>query len=69
MTPFLAGSTPGDADLGQELDMILSCAMTPRQELLLGYSHFFSGDYYDTTAGVPWAGDADFFYTQWTVNF
>ena len=69
MTPFLPGSTPGDADLGQEIDMILSCAITPRQQLLLGYSHFFSGDYYNTTAGVPWAGDAEFFYTQWTVNF
>ena len=69
MTPFNPGNAPGDANLGQELDLLLTYAVTPRHQVLLGYSHFFSGDYYSTTPGIPYNGDADFFYTQWTTNF
>ena len=31
--------------------------------------HFFAGEYYQTTAGVPYAGDASFFYTQMALEF
>jgi hypothetical protein len=69
MTPFNAGNAPGSADLGHEIDMVATYAVSPRQQLLFGYSHFFSGDYYDTTPGVPFSGDASFIYSQWTVNY
>jgi len=71
MTPFagLAGGTAGSRDLGQELDVIANFLIAPRVNLLFGYSHFFAGDFYATTPGVPYNGDADFFYTQFHVNF
>lgn len=69
MTPFNGNNLPGSPDLGHEIDLIADWKIGARQNLLLGYSHFFSGAYYQTTAGVPFTGDADFFYTQWTINF
>jgi hypothetical protein len=68
MTPFFPGITPGNAELGQELDCALSYAFNPRTNVVFGYSHFFSGRYYDTP-GLPFNGDADFFYTQLQFNF
>jgi hypothetical protein len=38
-------------------------------DIQFGYSHFFSGQYYKLTPGVPFRGDADFFYTQGQWNF
>jgi len=61
MTPFAAGT--GD-DLGQELDIVATVPFTPRMSVLFGYSHFYTGDFY-----APGTGDADFFYTQFHVNF
>lgn len=71
MTPFagLPAGSSGSKDLGHELDIVLTQTLTPRSSILFGYSHFFAGDYYATTPGVPFNGDADFFYTQWHVNF
>jgi hypothetical protein len=69
MTPFNPTNLPGSPDLGHEIDLVADWKVGQRQNLVLGYSHFFSGAYYDTTAGVPFSGDADFFYTQWTINF
>ena len=69
MTAFNGANAPGSADLGHEIDLLASYQVNARQSLVLGYSHFFSGGYYDTTAGVPFNGDANFFYTQWTVDF
>ena len=69
MQPFNAGNAPASAYLGQELDLVGKWQISTRLGLLLGYSHFFSGDYYKNTPGVPHRGDADFFYTQLTVNF
>ena len=68
MTPE-AAAPGGSQYLGQELDLALEWTITPRTNLLLGYSHFFSGRFYDTNPTVPFSGDADFFYTQYTVNF
>jgi hypothetical protein len=67
MTPF-ANVTPGSADLGHELDFTASYTINARTNLLLGYSHFFSGAYYDTP-GLPYSGDADFYYSQITIGF
>ncbi len=36
---------------------------------MLGYSHFWAGDYYKTTPGLPYRNDANFFYTQYQFNF
>ncbi len=69
ISPFNAGNAPGSSDLGHEIDLIADYTVSRRQSLLLGYSHFFGGDYYSSTAGVPFNGDGDFFYSQWSVNF
>ncbi len=66
--PFV--TTPGgDRYLGQEIDLLFTYAITPRAELLFGYSHFFAGDWYRTNPAAPFAGDADFFYTQFSQKF
>jgi hypothetical protein len=68
MTPFVP--TPGGSkDLGEELDTYISWDVTARCNLLFGYSHFWSGAFYETNPSAPFAGDADFFYTQATWNF
>jgi len=62
MTPFagLAGGTSGSRDLGQELDAVANLLISPRVNLLFGYSHFFAADFYATTPRVPYNGDANF---------
>ncbi len=69
MSAFNGGNLPGSTDLGHEIDFTLAYKLQGRQQLLLGYSQFFAGDYYSTTAGTPYTGDANFFYTQYTINF
>jgi len=59
----------GSKDLGHEVDIVLTRSLTPRSGVLFGYSHFFGGDYYATTPGVPFNGDADFAYVRWQLNF
>ena len=68
-TPFAPGVTPGDDELGQELDVVLTLGIDPRSAVLFGFSHFWSGDYYNTP-GLPVNDvDADFFYVQYHYNF
>ncbi len=69
MTPFNPGNAPGSVRLGQEVDLLATWSFHPRQEMQFGYSHFFAGAYYETTPGVPFNGDADFFYTQYQIRF
>lgn len=69
MTPVNPGNTPASRDLGHELDLLATINLTARMDLLLGYSHFTSGDYYDLTPGLPFRGNADFFYVQFHWNF
>ncbi|MEX0642502.1 MAG: alginate export family protein [Pirellulales bacterium] len=69
MTPFNAGNAPVSADLGHEIDLLVSYAITPRQEIIFGYSHFFAGRYYELTPGAPSDSDADFYYTHYQINF
>lgn len=68
MTPFNPGNAPGSTDLGQELDFIAALKLTPRQNLVFGYSHFWAGSYYSTTTGAV-KQDADFYYTQYQLDF
>jgi len=53
-------------DVGQELDLVVKFGMTPRADLLFGYSHLFAGDFVTTTTGFT---TSDFFYSQLSVRF
>ena len=72
-----AGVTPADSHLGNELDFILTCGISPRSNIQFGYSRFWAGDYYDspgllTRFGTPLTkdtADANFFWAQYTLNF
>ena len=68
MTPFNAGVAPTSSDLGHEIDLIANYTINARMSVLLGYSHFFAGDYYDNPA-LPTSADADFFYAQFQFDF
>ena len=69
MSAFNKPNAPVSADLGQEIDLLATYSLNPRMDIVLGYSHFFAGQYYKTTPGVPFRGDADFFYAQYQWNF
>lgn len=71
MTPYanLPSGTAHSRDLGHEIDLTATVTLTARASMLFGYSHFFAGDFYKTTPGVPFKGDADFVYTEFTLNF
>ncbi len=59
--------------------MLLTYKFKPRADVQFGYSHFFTGDYFRSPviqngpAGLATNGpngrDADFFYTQLSVQF
>lgn len=68
MTPYNSANAAVSKDLGHEIDLLWTVAINPRHNLLIGYSHFNSGDYY-ATPGVAFSGDADFFYSQYQVRF
>ncbi|MCC9600673.1 alginate export family protein [Stieleria sp. JC731] len=69
MAPFNGANAAGDSELGQEIDIAFTATINPRMNVQVGYSHFNTGDYYRTTAGVPTSADADFFWTQWQWRF
>lgn len=69
MSAFNGANAAGDRELGHEIDVLLNIALNPRNSVLLGYSFFNAGDYYDTTAGVPTNADAQFFYMQYQTRF
>ena len=69
LTPFVPVAG-GSSYLGQELDLTLAYKITPRANVLLGYSHFFTGDWYRTNPTPPPSSqDADFYYVQFIQNF
>ena len=59
--------------VGSEIDLVAKYAINSWSEVHLGYAHFFAGDYIqDSVESVPANGgttDADWVYTQLTVNF
>jgi hypothetical protein len=65
-----AGFPGGSRELGQEIDLYATWKIDNRKEIVLGYSHFFSGDWFKTnpTPGL-FRGDGDFYYMHWQVNF
>ncbi len=67
--PYNPGNLPASSNLGKELDAMVTFKLSPRSDLVFGYSHFFAGDYYFDTPGTLYAGDASFFWTQFHVNF
>ena len=59
MTPFFPAVTPTSRELGHKIDLTVTYTINPRMELLIGYSHFFAGRYYDNPL-LPTNEDADF---------
>lgn len=64
------GGTPDQStaskDWGDELDLIVVYKFSPRSNILFGYSHFWAGNKITPPGG---ATDADFFYSQWELDF
>lgn len=64
------GGTPAQSttskDWGNELDILATYNINARTNILFGYSHFWVGNKITPPGG---AFDADFFYTQWELNF
>lgn len=54
---------PNSSDFGNELDIIATYQLSPRRNVLAGYSRFWAGD------RIIDGEDADFFYLQFTTNF
>ena len=66
------GVNPGyDAFVGTELDVTAGVALNRWSQLEMGYGHFFTGKYIQQSLSDSNFGsrDADFVYTQLTVNF
>jgi hypothetical protein len=59
-TPFQSLSR---THFGDELDFIVKRTLSPRSNVLLGYSHFWRGN------KILAPRDADFVYVQWELNF
>jgi len=61
------GGTPNqstdETHFGDEIDLTAKRTLSPRSNILFGYSHFWRGD------KILAPQDADFFYTQWEMNF
>ena len=67
---FNAGGSPiagkaGEHHVGQEIDLLLKYQHDIHTQVLVGYSHFFVGDYFD----LPGHDDIDFFYVSWEYTF
>lgn len=63
--PSLGNTPPQNTsrDLGDELDLYLTYTFGPRSNLGFGWSHFWRG------SKITAPSDADFLYTQWTLDF
>lgn len=53
----------GENTFGSELDLVAKYKISPRSDILFGYSHLWAG------SKIIGTDDADFFYSQWTLNF
>jgi hypothetical protein len=66
IVPSIGGTPPQSTSLthfGDELDLLAKYQLTPSTNWLFGYSHFWRGN------KILAPKDADFFYTQWEMNF
>ncbi len=76
LTPFNTTTAAADRDLGSEIDVLFNINLNQRNNMLIGYSYFDSGKYYTETSngvagtnGIPFIGDAQFFYMQYSMTF
>jgi hypothetical protein len=71
MKPFanLASGSAGSREVDHEIDLTTTIQYNARTKLLFGYSHFFAGQFYSTTPGIPTAGSPDSFFAQMTLDF
>lgn len=66
IVPSIGGTPPQSTNskfFGQELDLYLKHTLSPRSNILYGWSHFWRGN------KILAPKDADFFYVQWELNF
>jgi len=77
MSPYNKANPAASKDLGHEIDFLVNINLNPRNNVVIGYSHFQAGDYYSETV-IPAAPgrdalngdfDADFFYLQYTSRY
>jgi hypothetical protein len=69
IVPSIGGTPvqdPNSKDFGDELDCIVQYQCNERSNILFGWSHLWTGNKIIPPGG---AVDADFFYTQWEMNF
>jgi hypothetical protein len=60
----------GSRHLGEELDLLTTIQLTDRSGCLLGFSYFWSGDWFRTNPSPGlFRGNGDFTYVQWWLNF
>ncbi len=76
LTAFNTTAAAADRELGHEIDVLFNVNINPRNNVLVGYSYFNSGEYYEQTSGgtagnngIPFLGDAQFFYFQYQMQF
>ena len=69
LAPFNTTANAVDRELGHEIDFLLSYQFNPRNRWTLGYSQFFSGNYYNLTPGVPTNGDGSLFFAEFQTRF
>lgn len=69
MQPFNTVAAAEHRELGHELDVLLDITLATRHSMLVGYSYFAPGRYYQRTPGVPTNRDAHFTYVQYQTRF
>ncbi|WP_231690981.1 alginate export family protein [Aureliella helgolandensis] len=69
MQPYNTTDLAASKDLGHEIDYVCSINLNERNSVLLGYSFFNAGEYYQSTPNVQSQADADFFYFQYQTQF
>jgi len=73
MIPYNTAVQAQSRELSHEIDVLFKINVHPRNNILIGYSHFAGGDYYDTPGILPAAAggdaDADFFYAQLQTRY
>jgi hypothetical protein len=66
--PVNAAARNADKFLGHEVDLTATYAYSKWLNFLVGYSHFFAGDYVGQTSPTGAKDDADFFYFQTVIR-
>lgn len=67
--PLNAAARNADTFVGHEIDLTATYACSKWMNILVGYSHFFSGAYVRDTSADGARDDADYFYLQTSLKF